>query len=77
MRQPQTNTFFQNNVKITQRKIMTNYTYIIQGACNKQYEKTFAHIMSHFWTLGIPQQSKRSEYLSTFLMLLQSVSFYS
>jgi hypothetical protein len=32
--------------------------------------KKIAHIMSHFWTLRIRQQNKRSEYLTIFLMLL-------
>jgi hypothetical protein len=33
--------------------------------------------MSRFQKLGISQQSKRSEYLSTFIMLLEIGSVYS
>jgi hypothetical protein len=39
--------FFQNIVKITQ-KSDTKYTHIMKIPYNKEYRKTFPHIMSHF-----------------------------
>jgi len=44
---PQT-ILFQNVMKITQKKFDIEYTHVIQGSYNKEYKKTFAHIMSHF-----------------------------
>jgi hypothetical protein len=35
-------------MKITQKKFDIKYTHVIQGSYNKEYKKTFVHIMSHF-----------------------------
>jgi hypothetical protein len=69
-----------NNIDTIQHKKRFDIKYThMQSQYNKTIGGggTFSRLMSHFQMLGIPQQSKRREYLSTFLMLLYIVSVYS